>query len=240
MAALEDSSAGRLIGVLVSPARTFQSIAARPTWGVALVVLALLGVGLGQLINARTDQRQMMEKQLAKFGQHLSPEELDKAVARAKNPSPVLRALSLVTGLLFQSLIYLVPAALFFIFFKLAGSELTFKSSFSTYLYSTVPIAIGLLLTLPVILSRRTVQPVDAMTGRLLASSPSFFLPEGSSAALRGALSSFDVFNLWSVVLAVVGYRIVARVSTTAAVAAAIVLFLIGMGLRVLAASFMG
>ena len=47
--ALEDSSAGRLIGVLVSPVKTFQSIAARPTWAVALIVLALLGAGIGQL-----------------------------------------------------------------------------------------------------------------------------------------------------------------------------------------------
>src|SRR4051794_16783037 len=238
--ALEDSSAGRLIGVLVAPAKTFQSIAARPTWAVALIVLALLGAGIGQLINARTDQRQMIEKQMAKFGQHLSPEELDKAVQRAEHPSPVLRGLSVVTSLVFQTLIYLVPAALFFIFFKLAGSELSFKAAFSTYLYSVVPVAVGILLSIPVVLSRRTIQPVDAMTGRLLASSPSFFLPEGTSMALRGALSSFDLFNLWSVVLAVVGYRIVARVSTTAAVAAAAVLFLIGMGLRVLAASFMG
>lgn len=238
--ALEDSSAGRLIGVLVSPAKTFQSIAGRPTWGVALIVLILLGVGIGQLVNARTDQRQMIEKQMAKFGQHLSQEDLDKAVERAKNPSPVLRALSVVTGGLFQALIYLLPAALFFIFFKLAGSELTFKSAFSTYLYSSVPLAVAVLLSIPVVLSRATVQPVDAMTGRLLASSPSFFLPEGTSMALRGALSSFDIFNLWSVVLAVVGYRIVARVSTTAAVAAALVLFLLGMGLRALTASFLG
>jgi hypothetical protein len=240
MAALEDSGPGRLIGALVSPVKTFQSIAARPTWVAALVILALIGAGLGQLVNARTDQRQMIEKQMAKFGQHLTQEQLDQAVERAKHPNPVLRVLSAAVGVVFQSLIYLVPAALFFIIFKLAGSELTFKSAFSTYLYSAVPITIGLLLSIPIILSRASVQPVDAMTGRLLASSPSFFLPEGSSMALRGALSAFDVFNLWSVVLAVVGYRIVARVSTTAAAAAALVLFLLGIGLRVLTASFFG
>ncbi len=32
-ALLEDSSFGRLIGALVSPGKTFQSIAGRPTWG---------------------------------------------------------------------------------------------------------------------------------------------------------------------------------------------------------------
>jgi len=42
---------------------------------------------------------------------------------------------------------------------------------------------IGILLTIPVILSRTTVQPVDALTGRLLASGPAFLLPEGTSLA---------------------------------------------------------
>src|SRR5947209_6238443 len=134
--ALEDSSLGRLIGVLVSPVKTFQSIAARPTWVAALLVLVVLGI--------------------------------------------------------------------------------------------------------PVVLSRATVQPVDALTGGLLASSPAFLLPEGSSVALKAVLACFDVFNLWTIVLYVIGYRIVARVSTGAAVTAAVVLFLLGMGIRVGFAAFLG
>ena len=39
---MENSSFGRLIGVLVSPGKTFRSIAERPTWGVALVVFMLV------------------------------------------------------------------------------------------------------------------------------------------------------------------------------------------------------
>ena len=135
----------------------------------------------------------MIEKQMAKFGQHLSPEELDKAVQRAEKPGPVLRGFSVVTGLVFQTLIYLVPAALFWIFFKLAGSELTFKSS---------------LLDLPPLggpgggrascsASRSSsVAPHDPargreVTGRLLARAHRSSWPRrGASMALRGALSA--------------------------------------------------
>lgn len=240
MAALEDSSFGRLIGVLVSPGKTFRSIAGRPSWAVALIVLALLGSTVGQLVNARTNQRKMIEKQMAKFGRQVSPEQLDEMAQRAKNPPPLLRALSVVGGLVMPVVGYLLATLLFYVVFKLAGSDLTFKAGLSTYLHASVPIGVAMLLSLPVILSRREVEPVDALTGRLLASSPAFLLPEGTSAAVRGALSAFDLFNLWSLALAVVGYRIVARVSTTAAVAAAAVLFLLGMGFRALMASFLG
>jgi hypothetical protein len=207
---------------------------------VALVILALLGSGIGQLVNAHTDQRKAAEKMAAKFGQKMTQEQLDEAVQRAKNPSPVLRAVSIVTGFLFQSLFYLLPTLLFYVFFKLSGSDLTFKGGLSTYLHASVPIMIGILLTIPVVLSRATVEPVDALTGRLLASGPAFLLPEGTSLALRGALSAFDAFNLWSVALIIVGYRIVARVSTTAATVAAVLIFLLGMGFRAGMAAFLG
>jgi Yip1-like protein len=237
---MENSSFGRLIGVLVSPVKTFRSIAERPTWAVAFIVLALLGAAVGFLVNARTDQREMIQKQMEKFGRQMTEEQLEEAVERAEHPSALMRSLSIVTGLLGQAVAYLFPAFLYWVIFKLVGSEMGFKSSFSTYLHSCVPIGVAVLLTIPVILSRASVQPLDALTGGLLASSPAFLLPEGTSAAVKAVLASFDIFNLWSVVLAVLGYRIVARVSTTAAVSAAVLLFLLGMGIRVGLAALFG
>ncbi|HYX23649.1 MAG TPA: YIP1 family protein [Thermoanaerobaculia bacterium] len=238
--ALEDSSLGRLIGVLVSPVKTFQSIAARPTWVAALLVLVVLGTGIGQLVNARTDQRAAIQKTTAKFGQNLTEKQLDEAVERATHPNPVVRVVSVVAGLVVQAIACLFPAFLFWLIFKVTGSEMPFKSSLSTYLHGSLPAGLAILLSIPVVLSRATVQPVDALTGGLLASSPAFLLPEGSSVALKAVLACFDVFNLWTIVLYVIGYRIVARVSTGAAVTAAVVLFLLGMGIRVGFAAFLG
>ena len=237
--ALEDSSAGRLIGVLAAPGKTFRAIAERPTWVVALVVLALLGAGLGMLVQNRTDQRQMIEKQMAKFGGNMTEKQIDEAVERAQHPTPLVRTLSLVGGLIGQAIGYLLPAFLFWVAFKLAGSEMPFKSSFSTYLHASVPLAIAFLLSLPVILSRQSVQPADMLTGGLLASSPAFFLPAGTSPTVKAALTTFDVFNLWSLALCILGYRIVARVSTAVAASAAVVLWLLGMGLRIAGAAFL-
>ena len=238
--AMEDSSAGRLLGVFISPGKTFQSIAARPTWIVALLVLVVLGAGIGQIINARTDQRAAIQKTVAKFGGNMTDKQLDEAVERAEHPKPVVRAFSIVVGVILQSVFYLLPAFLFWLIFKVTGSEMPFKSSFSTYLYASMPIALATLLTIPVVLSRASVLPVEALTGGLLTSSPAFLLPEGTSVTLRGAAAAFDVFNLWTVVLYVLGYRIVARVSTAMAVSAAVILFLLGMGFRVAMVAFLG
>lgn len=237
---MENSSFGRLLSVLVAPGKTFRAIAQRPTWVVALLVLTLLGTGVNQLVNARTDQRAAIQKQMAKFGQNLTEKQLDEAVERATHPNPLLRVISWVAGLIIGSIIYVLVAFLFWLIFKLTGSEMPFKSSLSTYLHGSLPTVLALLLSIPVILSRASVQPVELLTGGLLASSPAFLLPASASASLKAALACFDVFNLWTYALYVLGYRIVARVSTSAAVFAAVLLFLLGMGVRVAFAAFLG
>ena len=41
---MEESSFGRLVGVLVSPAKTFKAIGEKPTWVLALLVLSFVNL----------------------------------------------------------------------------------------------------------------------------------------------------------------------------------------------------
>ena len=56
-AAGPESALGRLVGVFVSPARTFASIAARPTWLPPLAIATGLALPLSELILSRTNWR---------------------------------------------------------------------------------------------------------------------------------------------------------------------------------------
>ncbi|HEX9941838.1 MAG TPA: YIP1 family protein [Thermoanaerobaculia bacterium] len=229
---MENSSFGRLIGVLVSPGKTFLSIAERPTWVVALLVLAVLGMGVGLLVNERLDQRELIRKQMETFGQEPTEEQLEEAVERAENPSPLLRAVSAVAGLAGHALVYLFLAFLFWLVFKMLGSEMPFKASFSTYLHASIPVGISFLLSIPVVLSRSSLEPGEAFGG-LLASGPAAFVPEETRVLVKAALGGLDFFALWALVLTVIGYRTVARVSTATAAAVAILFWLVGIGFRV-------
>jgi hypothetical protein len=59
---MEDSSLGRLISVLISPEKTFRSIAEHPTWVVALVVLVLLGAAAGYLVFQKLDMAEVISQ----------------------------------------------------------------------------------------------------------------------------------------------------------------------------------
>ncbi|HSF42946.1 MAG TPA: YIP1 family protein [Thermoanaerobaculia bacterium] len=211
---MEDSSFGRLIGVLVSPGKTFRSIAERPTWLVPFLVLMALSLGVGGLLMSRVDPGEMVRYQLEKFGDRLPPEQVEKAVEDAENMTPARRLLQTAIGLPVAALLYAALAGVFLVIFKVLGSQMTFKQSLSTYLYGLVPIGVvSTLINLPLMIARESITPEEAMSGGVLVASPAILASEETSAVIRSLLGSLNFFTLWTLVLLAIGYRIVARVS---------------------------
>lgn len=225
--ALEDSSFGRLIGVLVSPGKTFRSIAEMPTWLVPFLVLMALSLVVGWFLFSRVDPEEMVRYQLGKFADQMPAEDVDKMIHDAENMTTGKRLLQTAIGLPVAALSYAALAAVFLVAFKLLGSEMTFKQSLSTYLYGTTPLAVAALINLPLILTRDTISPEEMMGGGVLVASPSILASEETSAVIRSLLGSLNFFTLWTLALLILGYRTVARVSTAAASGAVITLWLL-------------
>src|SRR3954467_11159603 len=210
MAALEDSSFGRLIGALVSPAKTFQSIAARPTWGVALVVLLLASGAVGFVAGQRTDYREMITRSLKESGREVPAEQLAKQIEITQKVGPYIAAGSGV----FVLIIVLIVTLLYWIIFKLLGSDFTYLSGLAVTLHAAMPAVVSLLLSLPVILSHRTLGYDDLKTGTFLQSNLALLAPRVARPWLLARYAGVDLFSLWSLVLPVIGYKALSRLST--------------------------
>jgi hypothetical protein len=225
---MEDSSFGRLIGVLVSPGKTFRSIAERPTWLVPFLVLMALSLGVGMLLMSRVDPGEMVRYQFEKFGDRIPPEQVEKAVEDAENMTPARKLLQTAIGLPVAALLYAALAAVFLVIFKVLGSQMTFKQSLSTYLYGLVPVGVvSTLINLPLMLARESIDPEEAMGGGVLVASPAILASEETSAVIRSLLGSLNFFTLWTLVLLAIGYRIVARVSIAVSAGAVFTLWLL-------------
>lgn len=222
-----DSSFGRLIGVLVSPGKTFRSIAERPAWLAPFLVLLVLSLAVSWLVQSRVDPEEMVRFQFGKFIDRMPPEEIDKAIERAENATAGQKALQVGISMPAIALFYAVMAALFLGIFKLLGSEMTFKQSLSTYLYGSMPLAVAALINLPLILARDAVTPEEVMSGGVLVASPEILVSEETSAVVRSLLGSLNFFTLWTLALLILGYRIVARVSLAASTGTVITLWLL-------------
>lgn len=210
---MHDSAWARLAGVLFSPEKTFRSIAQRPTWLPPLLVLALLGTLLGFLISQRMDYREMFRERMAEQEQEVSEEQLEQMAEVSEKFGPVG---ALAGGLLFTPAIYLALAGIFLVAFRLLGSELEYQASLSTLLHGLMPMAVAALLSLPVVLGREAFTAEDTQRGVLL-SNLGALAPEDAGPVVAALLASVDLFAIWAVVLLVIGYRVVARVSTAAA-----------------------
>ena len=229
--AMEDSSFGRLIGVLVAPGKTFRAIAARPTWAVALLVLMLVSGAVWFLAGQRIDYRDTITQSVRHSGRNLTEAQLEPQIEMMEKAGSYIYGLSVPVVVAFFSLL---AALIYWVAFKLQGSDISYKSSLSVNLHAAVPpVLVGSLLSLPIILSKETLGYNDVKTGTLLASNLGFLAPEGSPAWVTAALSSLDFFALWSLVLAIIGYRVVARVSPKAAAVTAVVIWLLFVGVRV-------
>jgi hypothetical protein len=228
--AMEDTSLGRLIGVLISPAKTFRSLAERPTWGAALLVLLVVSGAVAFVVGMRTDYRDVIVQSAKEKGRDVDEAQLEPAINMMQKAGPAIAA---VSAPVIIALVSLLAALIYWVVFKLLGADFSYKSSFAVSLHAGMPGVISALLTLPVILSRASLGYADVKSGTFLQSNLAFLAPENAKAWLVALYASADFFSLWSLVLSIIGYRALSRLTTKPVAAVVILVWLLFVGVRV-------
>lgn len=228
---MHDSSFGRLIGVLLSPGKTFESIARRPTWVVPMVVLVIVTTAVTLLLFQKADFMEMMRQQMEAQGQQIPAD-------RAEGMEGFMKGCTIVSIVVFPVVLWLVGAA-FFLLFNLFGGQLRYPVSLSVLLHSFMPGVVSALLSIPVILSRESFTMKELQSGgRVLKSNLAFLAPEDAGPRLVALLSSLDLFAIWTMVLMVLGYHVAARVSKATAASVVLALWVLLVAIQVLFAGF--
>lgn len=224
---MEDSSLSRMVGALTSPTKTFESIAKRPTWLIAIVVLILVGTATAYLAVDRIDFEEEIRVALEKRDQPMpTGEQLEKAAALQKLISWA------VAPVLFGFIFYFLAALIFWMGFKLTGSALDYKTALSTTLHGYIPAAVKALVTIPVILGRAEISAEELQSGALLKSNLAFLAPEEAGAVLVAVLSSVDLFSVWCIALLAIGFGVTAKVSKKTATITVIAVWLFGVAVK--------
>jgi hypothetical protein len=224
------SGAATIWATLVSPRAAFESILARPVWGLALVLLVVLGVaavGSGFAKVTPEDYLRMVEES----GQELPPDlEPDSLMA-------IARWTAILGAAVVSPLVYFVVGGLFLVVFRLLGSDLDYRHSLSVAVHGLLPMGIAAVIGIVIALTRETLDPIELQGGALVMSNLGFLATEETSKAMRALLTSVDLFSVWCIWLLATGYRIVARVSAGAAWGAVILVWGVGVLLKVALAS---
>ncbi|QQR72699.1 MAG: YIP1 family protein [Holophagales bacterium] len=218
-----ESSFGRLFGVIVSPRKTFESIAEKPTWALALVVLMLVGTVAVWFSISKIDPASLARSVAEQSNQELPPQMTPERLHTMTMVS------SVVFALVFGPLIYLAAAGLFLVASRLFGSEIDFRRAFSVTLHGLVPFGVAALLGIPVALAKESVTLEEVQGGSILASNLGAFASPDLGKVSQALLSSVDLFSIWCIVLLVIGFQTVGKLSRGSATASVVTVWMLGL-----------
>lgn len=241
-AAVADPGPGSLFAVLYAPVKTFLGLAKRPRILLPLLALMVLTAVTGAVVISKIDpdeQRAQMREQFEKQGQ--AGAQLEESVEKASGFMAKFGFVLAFIGVAFFAVVLVLFSALLMGGLKLAGaSEMGFVRALSLTVHSWMPTAVGQLLAIPVVLSRSVISTAEANSGSLLMSNLGFLANENTSNAVRALLGSIDLFGFWTVALTTIGGAVMGRISRGAAFTVAIILWILGVLLRVGLASLRG
>jgi len=197
------SSVGRLFGALFSPKATFDSIAAKPTWILPVLLGCVLFISVLAIFTQKGGWPSFFQKQNASNTrmEQLPQDQRDKILSSQLKYAPIF---GYVEGVVLPFVIALVVALVMWGTFSLMGTtRTTFKTSLAIVAYASLPWAIHGLLSI-MVLFLKDVSTVDIQN--IVASNPGALMPDDATKWLTALLSSIDIFAIWNMILLAIGF----------------------------------
>jgi hypothetical protein len=204
--------------MFTSPGEVFSDIGIKPSWGVAMVILVILGVGAQAIIIPHVDTEATLRARFEQRGQELSEAQIENAVEQAEKFSKF----GPVIGLVIAPIAWVIMAAVFFVMLKLVSSDADYWRALSTTLHGYWPPTLVQLALTSILVQRVGKVPQNELANVVKANLGAFMGPD-SPAWLTAAAGTISIFNIWAVVLLVIGFATVGKISKGKAAAVALV-----------------
>lgn len=214
------SEGQRLINVFFAPGKTFTDLRKNASWWVPFLISAIVSLAFVYVADQKVGFRKIAENQLRAQPKQADQVERLPADQREKNMqgrTGVTKAISYGFFLLIL-LWYVIVAAVLLATLKFGlSAEVKFKTLFALVIYSSLP---GILKAILAIVSLLAGVAGDAFTFQNpVATNPGYFVDPAANPVLYGFLSPFDVFAIWTMILAAIGITGISKVKTGTAFA---------------------
>jgi len=212
------SAVQRLWMIFTSPAEVFADIRIKPTWILALVLMVVFGVLIQVVIMPHIDIESSIRARLADRAAEMSDEQIDEIVEGQQKFAKFGPLMAMVIG----PIAWALMAGVFLVCLKIVGSEIDFKSTLSTALHAYwPPSVVGGILAM-ILIQRVGLIPQEEVANVVKAHPAAFMSPDAPPWLLASA-GTLSIFNIWIVVLLVIGFKIVGQLSTARATIAALI-----------------
>ena len=213
----------RIVGVFFSPGDTFASIARKPDVLIPLTVFVIVSLVIGWTLAGHIDYaavaREAMEQ--GQRGQNMPAEQMDRMVRimggfmkAASYAGPLLSiiGLAIISGVLLLAV-------------RIMGGEGDYKQAFSVTTYAWYPRLLKGILAFIVLFNRKSLSFVDLQNP--IRSNLAFLFNPKTQTLAYAFLSSFDIFAIWYLIVLIIGFSEVSKLSRAKTAAIVIVLWLV-------------
>ena len=242
----------RIIGIFMEPGKTFRSLKAHPTWLVAFLISALCVVAITFVHSSRVPHQVRVQAQLdraMKTAERFTTDELRLKAIREEFERQSQQGESLrqrLTGVggttVFLLVIAVLGAALYFVGVIIMGKRITFKQALAVRVYSDLPPYITSSILLIILMYVKSPDDIDPAgpTG-LLTSNLGPLVNRQEHVVLGTIANNIDVFQIWSLILAIIGLSIMPeKMKRGPAIGIVVVVWLLGLLLKIGANVFTG
>lgn len=234
------NSFARIAGVFFSPGETFADIARKPDILIPLLVILVIGYATTFMVMPHLDWDAMLTQQ----GEMMKKQNPNVSDADLAQMGRFTKAMAQVMGYIGPLLViigYLIIALVVWGACRLMGGQGDFKQAFSATLYAHFPRVVFGIITSVVIMARGMVDPTTMAT--VVKSSPAFLVDMKEQPVLFSLLGSFEIFQIWTIILLIIGFAALTKLSKakTAAIVVSlwVVMLVVKLGFAALGAARM-
>jgi len=214
----------RIAGVFFAPGETFKDLARKPDILVPLLVIVLIGYATTIMVMPHLDWDAMIAQQ-GEMMKKKNPNADDAAIAQMGRFTKVITKVTVWIGPLLVIVGYLIIALVVWGACRMMGGEGDFKQAFSATLYAHFPRVVLGIIAAVVVTARGMVDPTTMAT--IVKSSPAFLVDMKEQPVFFSLLSSFELFQIWTIILLIIGFAALTRLSKAKTAAIVISLWVI-------------
>ena len=232
------SEFARVLDTFIAPSKTFTDLRRSASWWLPFLISAIVSMMFVYVVDQRVGFRKVVENQMraqpkqAERIESMPPDQRERAMQQQVKFTKAFSYGFFLVILLWSAIVTVV----LFATLKFAlSADIKFKTLFALVIFAGLP---GVLKAMLAIISILAGVSTDSFTFQNpVATNPGYFIDPATNPVLHSFLTSFDVFTIWTLVLAAIGIPRISKVKTGSAFAVVFgwfsVLVLIGLGIAV-------
>jgi hypothetical protein len=229
------SEGQRLVDVFFAPGKIFTDLRRNANWWAPFLISAIVSISFVYVADQKVGFRKIADNQLQTQPKQADQVERMAPADREKNAQARTAVTKWISYGFFALVLiwYVVVAAVLLATLKFGlSAEVKFKTVLAMVVYASLPNILKAILAAVSLLAGVA---GDAFTFQNpVATNPGYFVDTATNPVLHAFLTSFDVFGIWTMILAAIGITCISKVKLGTAFAVVFgwfaILILIGVG----------